>query len=159
MTKTTPSSYCPCACRDCVEIAIGKPGSYCHGCDDAGCPGYQGRPGMSQECQATDDPGCRIAELCQAQGSFPIAALSDGPAAVVLRLCGVLSELAGAAVALPAIPPAALADDAHPAWNGGAAEAALLAILEALNAHAPEGFAIIIEAEQIGFYSLAGIGF
>lgn len=155
MTKTTTSSYCFCACRDCFETAIGEPGTaYCDGCDDAGCIDYEGR------CQATEEPGCRIAELCQAQGSFPIATLADGPAAVVPRLLAVLGELvpAGATAALPAMPSAALEDDAHPAWNGGSAEAALLAILEALNAHAPEGFAIIIEAEQIGFFSLAGIG-
>jgi hypothetical protein len=50
--KRRESGYRPCACRDCFEIAIGEPGAYCHECDDAGCPGYQGQPGMSQECQA-----------------------------------------------------------------------------------------------------------
>lgn len=43
------SGYRPCACRDCMEIAIG---SYCHECEDAGCSDYQGVEGMSQECQS-----------------------------------------------------------------------------------------------------------
>lgn len=34
-----PSGYRPCACRDCMEIAIGEPGAMCHACDDAGCHG------------------------------------------------------------------------------------------------------------------------
>jgi hypothetical protein len=46
------SGYTPCACRDCMEIAIGEPGeAYCHECESAGCPEYQGVEGMSQECQ------------------------------------------------------------------------------------------------------------
>jgi hypothetical protein len=50
--KKAGSGYRPCACRDCMEIAIGGPGAYCHECVAAGCPDYQGQPGMSQECQA-----------------------------------------------------------------------------------------------------------
>jgi hypothetical protein len=34
-----------------MEIAIGEPGAYCHDCEAAGCPDYQGQAGMSQECQ------------------------------------------------------------------------------------------------------------
>lgn len=51
--------YVPCACRDCMEIAIsgGKGKSFCSGCRDAGCPDYQGQPGMSQECQRADAYG------------------------------------------------------------------------------------------------------
>jgi hypothetical protein len=42
MTKTAranpiPSGYIPCACRDCMEIAIGAPGALCHECETAGC--------------------------------------------------------------------------------------------------------------------------
>ena len=47
--------YTACACRDCFEIAIGEPGeAFCSCCEDAGCPDYQGQPGMSQECQRPD---------------------------------------------------------------------------------------------------------
>jgi hypothetical protein len=49
------SGYVPCACRDCMETAIAdrsKPLAYCHECEAAGCPDYQGQPGMSQECRA-----------------------------------------------------------------------------------------------------------
>lgn len=50
-----PSGYVPCKCRDCMEIAItgsGEASAYCNACALAGCPDYQGQPGMSQECQA-----------------------------------------------------------------------------------------------------------
>lgn len=163
MTKTNKtiapaeSGYRPCACRYCMEIAIGEPGAFCHECDDAGCPGYQGQAGMSQECQAPgayggDECG-RIELLCQTEGAYPIASLADGPAVVVARLLEVLRELAPAVAALPAVPGEALADAAHPAWDGGAADAALQAILVAANAHAPEGFLIQLDGENIGFYS------
>jgi hypothetical protein len=55
------SGYVSCKCRDCLEIAIASDneGAYCHECEDAGCPDYQGVDGMSQECQVepelTDD--------------------------------------------------------------------------------------------------------
>ena len=65
-TKKKPpqSGYVPCACRDCMEIAIqgSEKKAYCVACEAAGCPDYQGVPGMSQECQApgaygADDAG------------------------------------------------------------------------------------------------------
>jgi hypothetical protein len=34
-----PTGYRPCACRDCMETAIGEPGAMCHSCEDAGCEG------------------------------------------------------------------------------------------------------------------------
>ena len=33
------TGYRPCACRDCMEIAIGGRGAMCHECEDAGCNG------------------------------------------------------------------------------------------------------------------------
>lgn len=52
MAKRSGYGYTPCACRDCMETAIGEPGkAYCHECDDAGCADYQGVRGMPQECQ------------------------------------------------------------------------------------------------------------
>ena len=46
------TGYVHCACRDCFETAIGKLGeAFCHACEDAGCPDYQGITGMTQECQ------------------------------------------------------------------------------------------------------------
>jgi hypothetical protein len=50
------SDYVPCACRDCMETAISSDDepAFCHGCEEAGCPDYQGQPGMSQECQRED---------------------------------------------------------------------------------------------------------
>jgi len=51
--------YVNCACRDCMEITVAGKGKkhYCSGCRDAGCPDYQGQPGMSQECQRADAYG------------------------------------------------------------------------------------------------------
>lgn len=41
------AGYTACACRDCMEIAIGEPGkAFCHGCESAGCEG-------DSECEAT----------------------------------------------------------------------------------------------------------
>lgn len=31
------TGYVDCGCRDCFEIAIGKPGTFCHECVTAGC--------------------------------------------------------------------------------------------------------------------------
>ena len=59
------SGYVPCDCRDCMEIAIQDPRektAYCHDCEAAGCPEYQGVPGMSQACQAPGAYGCDDAD-------------------------------------------------------------------------------------------------
>jgi hypothetical protein len=42
-----------------MEIAIGegKRPAYCHACESAGCPDYQGMRGMSQECQVDNAYG------------------------------------------------------------------------------------------------------
>ena len=55
------TGYTPCACRDCFEIAIGEPGeAFCSDCEEAGCPDYQGQPGMRQDCLAleSEPTGC-----------------------------------------------------------------------------------------------------
>lgn len=61
-TKKKPTSgYVPCACRDCMEVAIlgaGEQKAYCAACIEAGCPDHQGVPGLSQECRATGAYGC-----------------------------------------------------------------------------------------------------
>lgn len=45
--------YVPCACRDCMEIAIGKRGeALCSECEEAGCEAGEG------ECQRDDAYGC-----------------------------------------------------------------------------------------------------
>lgn len=41
------SGYQNCACRDCMEIAIGEEGAYCEECLEAGCP-----ESLSGECEA-----------------------------------------------------------------------------------------------------------
>ncbi len=172
MTKTNDSSGCrPCACRDCMEPVYSTLGAMCHECEDAGCEldaECQVEPEhVEGECLCSDadaylclvhEKAERIAELCRTEGAYPIAKLSDDPATVLPRLLEVLHELAPAGLTLAAIPDAALVDGAHPAWNGGAAEQALQAIVVALNAHAPEGFAVILDGESIGFYPIAGEG-
>jgi hypothetical protein len=57
--------YCACACRDCMEIAIGKPGkTLCWECKEAGC----------EPCDCTDPeprPGFRCPHgECQAPGAY-----------------------------------------------------------------------------------------
>ena len=54
------SGYTPCACRDCMELAISsdvKKPELCHACKRAGCDGG--------ECQApySDDPGMEITSM------------------------------------------------------------------------------------------------
>lgn len=64
------SCYTSCACRDCFEISIGEPDeAFCHGCEEAGCPDYQGQPGMNQGCQREDaygieEPDCVCVVSC-----------------------------------------------------------------------------------------------
>lgn len=43
------SGYLPCACRDCMEIAIGLTGAMCHDCEEAGCE-------PDSECRREPDP-------------------------------------------------------------------------------------------------------
>lgn len=35
--RAPPSGYVDCGCRDCFEVAIGKPGDMCWECERAGC--------------------------------------------------------------------------------------------------------------------------
>lgn len=44
--KTYTNGYQPCACRDCFELAVGKPGTMCHHCEEAGCEAGE------RECRA-----------------------------------------------------------------------------------------------------------
>ncbi len=54
------SGYQPCACRDCMEIAIGEPGeAVCHACEAASCPVTDGDDG---ECCAPGAYGDTTAE-------------------------------------------------------------------------------------------------
>jgi hypothetical protein len=54
----TNEGYCDCACRDCFNVAIGKPGkALCHGCEHAGC-----EAGAERECQRMDAYGCEDAD-------------------------------------------------------------------------------------------------
>lgn len=43
--KPQESGYRPCACRDCMEIAIGTEGAFCWECEEGGCE-------IGTECQA-----------------------------------------------------------------------------------------------------------
>ena len=54
------NGYRPCACRDCMEIAIGEPGALCHECKEAGCT----------PCDCVDpDRGCEHGE-CQSPTAY-----------------------------------------------------------------------------------------
>jgi hypothetical protein len=62
------SGYCACACRDCMEIAIGEPGdALCHECVAAGCWDEPSWP--DNECQAPHAYGGRCADpACCGEG-------------------------------------------------------------------------------------------
>lgn len=51
----------PCACRDCMEITAGAPGSLCWECVDADCLAYspedeaEGVPSYTYDCQRTPE--------------------------------------------------------------------------------------------------------
>ena len=51
-TKRKETGYVPCACRDCMEIAIGTSGegALCHECESAGCEANDG------ECSVPWEP-------------------------------------------------------------------------------------------------------
>lgn len=52
------TGYTPCACRDCMEIAIGEPGvAMCHDCDEAGC--------------TAGEEGCLV-DPCMACGAYTL---------------------------------------------------------------------------------------
>lgn len=53
------SGYRPCACRDCMEIAIGDDGALCWECQEAGCEGGETEccaPGAYAEGEETPTP-------------------------------------------------------------------------------------------------------
>lgn len=43
--------YVFCACRDCMDLAIGQPGALCSDCDAAGCEPY------TEDCECPDAYG------------------------------------------------------------------------------------------------------
>jgi hypothetical protein len=52
--EDTTGGYTDCACRDCFEVAIGKPGvALCHGCEEAGCEACK-----ETECSRPGAYGC-----------------------------------------------------------------------------------------------------
>ena len=53
------TGYTHCACRDCMEIAIGKPGkAFCHDCEEAGCE-------HDSECQSPNAYGGSDEEITE----------------------------------------------------------------------------------------------
>lgn len=63
--------YVPCACRDCFDVAFvpshwsdaPSTPAFCHDCEKAGCPDYQGHEGLTQECQREDAYECDDSEV------------------------------------------------------------------------------------------------
>lgn len=59
MVEQGGSGYTDCRCRDCMDLVVSdeiNAPEFCHACEEAGCPDYQGSPGMRQECQREDEP-------------------------------------------------------------------------------------------------------
>lgn len=159
MTKIIESGYRPCACRDCMEIAIGEPGAFCIECEDAGCEG-------DGECQVGPDAEPEPAEearqtaLATIQGAsaWIVTEGSSDPRDVLARLVGALAMLSPSAClqleALRAIPQAALDDELHPYWVSVNAAQVLDALMAALQRHAPPGFEFAAEGNwfRLGFF-------
>jgi hypothetical protein len=172
MSKVIESGYRSCACRDCMEIAIGEPGAMCHECEDAGCPG-------DRDCQASEAYGGEAEEPREGLASEPLTAalirarcehagfclVSDGsvePAVIIERLLVTLGALDPEALdafihpeaALLAVPNEAAADPAHAFWDSAEAQALLEGLYAALNRAAPAGFIFACEGEalRLGFF-------
>lgn len=149
------NGYRACACRDCMELAIGGPGAMCHGCDDAGCPG-------DRECQAADAYGgaeeaapelTPIHRACLEQGFCVLTEGTTHPGIMVARLLAALLTLAPGIqpkaldAVSAALEPDALDDEQHPAWDRPTTEAAIAMLIKLLNAHAPAGFVLMPEGD------------
>jgi hypothetical protein len=171
MSKVIESGYRSCACRDCMETAIGEPGAFCPACEDAGCPD-------DRECQASEayggegeepeplDPEPLTADLirarCEHAGFCLVSEGGAEPARVIERLLVALGALAPEALdafihpeaALLAVPNEAAADPAHAFWDGAEAQALLEGLVAALNRAAPAGFIFACEgdASRLGFF-------
>lgn len=164
-TKTSPIlplGYVPCACRDCLETAIGEPGALCGEpgalcgeCEDAGCE-------LERECLAAADADFeqalaeQIADDCRsASRRHLVMPESAPPRDLWTRLVGDLAELQPGAV-VPSVPAAALADGSHAYWDSEAGTAAWCAVVQALNAFAPAGFCLLLQDGWLGFFPLCG---
>ena len=162
MTTNLDSGYRPCACRDCMETAIGEPGAFCHECEDAGCAG-------NRECQAAEAYGgapetpaperltaALIRARCEHAGFFVIADTDALPALVISRMLEALRALAPEMPALPgldAIPEAAAGDEAHPWWDSAESATALAELSSELLRWAPPGFTLAVEGDwHLGFF-------
>ena len=64
---TMSSGYRACACRDCMEIAIGEAGAYCNACEGVCGPEFS----TSRECQADDVAEHERAESAREPGWTP----------------------------------------------------------------------------------------
>ena len=164
---TPAPGYVPCACRDCCEIAIGKPGALCHECDDAGCA-------PERECQAADAYGGEAEPITERepsawhraveqQGFAIVSEGSNDPQVVLPRVLAALEIIAPAAHAflttsgrVSRIPAEALASGQHPFWSSEESDAALAEIFVALDERAPAGTFFGAEGEianlRLGFF-------
>lgn len=127
----------------------------CHDCEDAGCPGdgecqAAGAYGGDDEAEAELTP---IHRACLEQGYCVLTEGTTHPGIMVSRLLAALRTLAPgmepAAIdaVSAALGPDALDDEQHPAWDTPAADAAILKLITLLNAHAPEGYALMPEGD------------
>jgi hypothetical protein len=177
----TDSGYRPCACRDCMEIAIGEAGALCHHCEDAGCDPNRECQAVTayggdepEECEDNDCTGCAwcdahgttkplttIHAACERDGFYVVSAGTTHPVDVIAAMVRALVTLdveqrMTSTIKGPesAIPEEALADEAHPFWASAEARLVLDALTIALNALAPEGFAFTCEGSltRLGFF-------
>jgi hypothetical protein len=176
----TGSGYRPCACRDCMEVAIGDAGSMCHHCVDAGCDSnrecqaagaYGGEP---EECEDNACTGCSwcdaqpatppatpIHAACEAAGFYVVTEGSEHPEHMITRMLTVLfildtEDRMHASVTGPgaAVPAAAMTDAQHAFWASAEARLVIEALTIALDALAPAGFRFTAEGtwSRLGFF-------
>lgn len=171
MSKSFESGYVSCACRDCMEIAIGAPGAFCHECEDAGCEGerecqaaeaYGGEPEEAPAVSAVVEvTGALIRARCEHAGFFVVSEGTQHPALIIERLLEALRALAAGPCRLPlcdawidATPEAARSDERHAYWDSDLTTEALTELMVALCEVAPPGFTFANEGptHRLGFF-------
>ena len=133
------AGYRNCACRDCFEIAIGEAGAFCSDCEEAGCPGYQGQPGMSQECQVEPEPEPEPETGTVSHGTLRAYDLVQAFASELARRNPAgHSQMFSPACGFSAIPGDADGCASHEFWDSDEAHALVSVLAEALEECAPE---------------------
>ena len=119
------TGYRPCACRDCMEIAIGDEGAFCLSCEAAGCSG-------DGECDAPEAyAACDAAFGPDDDAGIPATGEPHVAIEALLTRLAALDPAARERImpAINGIPTAALTDPAHAYWDSTESVDVLTAII------------------------------